>query len=105
MTRRLTALLLLLLLALAGCSQILEPVEEPAGGQEGEEPAAAATPAVAWSGAAVFDLGTEVPDENLVAIDENNFPDTTFRSYVAENFDTNQDNQLSVAEGPSENFV
>ena len=55
MTRRLTALLLLLLLALAGCSQILEPVEEPAGGQEGEEPAAAATPAVAWSGAAVFD--------------------------------------------------
>lgn len=49
--------------------------------------------------------GTEVPDENLVAIDENNFPDTTFRSYVAENFDTNQDNQLSVAEGPSENFV
>ena len=35
---------------------------------------------------------------DFVAIDASNFPDATFRSYIAENFDTNGDNRLSAAE-------
>ncbi len=33
-----------------------------------------------------------------VAIDETNFPDELFRTYVQENFDTDQDGSLSDAE-------
>ena len=36
--------------------------------------------------------------EEMVAVNETNFPDATFRSYVAKNFDTNKDNKLSAAE-------
>ena len=36
--------------------------------------------------------------EGMVAINETNFPDAVFRSYVAKNFDTNKDNKLSAAE-------
>ena len=36
--------------------------------------------------------------EDMVAINAANFPDATFRSYVAENFDRNGDNRLSVVE-------
>ncbi|WP_367182819.1 leucine-rich repeat domain-containing protein, partial [uncultured Alistipes sp.] len=38
------------------------------------------------------------PGGDGLAIDETNFPDETFRTYVAENFDTNEDGALSDSE-------
>ena len=53
---------------------------------------------VVAAGVVFFGAGNTVNAEGNVAINETNFPDSVFRNYVKEEFDTNKDGYLDKAE-------
>lgn len=55
------------------------------------------TAAAAFAAITAFSVSASAVSKT-VAINEKNFPDTNFRSYVSENFDTNKDGKLSKKE-------